>query len=265
MPSLKAPTPLALPGTDFAPALYDELRSAVKGPVYRRSAPEFGERAKTFNGKITILSKALVSPLDTQDVSAIVLFCRKHGLSPSVKAGGYATAGWSVAGDLIVDLGMMRECDIEPPVADAEGGKDWTQLADMLPLGSKGKGRARPSGKKEEVAGKVPPETSTVPAHEAEQPAIAAGTKRRRGDSPGADAENRPLPKLAATQERRNLLRSYDTASDSVAAFLRGPPLPEEGGEEPRKPPANRRRNTSPERAASKPEGEGQSSGSTAR
>ncbi|KAH9922113.1 uncharacterized protein B0H18DRAFT_527594 [Fomitopsis serialis] len=251
----------SIPGADLPPALCDELRAAVRGPVYARSTMEFGERAKTFNGKITCLSKALVSPLDAQDVSAIVLFCRKHGLSPSVKAGGYATAGWSIAGDVIVDLGMMRECDIEPPVPDADDGKDWTKLVDMLPLGSKGKGRARVPDKKEDVASAAPPETSTAPAHEAEEPSVAAGTKRRREDS--AEAEDRPLPKLQATQEKRNLLRSYDTASDSVAAFFRGPPLPEEEGEEPRKPPANRRRYASPVRTASTPTGQGQTSNSS--
>ena len=213
----------------------------------------FSERAKTFNGKITCLSNALVSPLDAQDISTIILFCRKHGLSPSVKAGGYATAGWSIAGNLIIDLGMMRECDIEPPVEDAEDSKDWTRLADMLPPGSKGKGRARQPAKEGGVACEtpVPVETSTLPAEEARDSVVAAGVKRRREDS--AEPDDRPLPKLSASQENRNLLRSYDTASDSVAAFFRGPPLPEEEGEEPRKPPANRRRYTSPERSGDKP------------
>ncbi|KZT72357.1 hypothetical protein DAEQUDRAFT_32334 [Daedalea quercina L-15889] len=249
--------PLAIPGSDLSPALCEELRTAVKGTVYPRSTPEFNERAKTFNGKITCLANVLVLPLDAQDVSAIVQFCRKHGLSPSVKAGGYATAGWSIAGNVIIDLGMIRECDIEPPVEGAEAGKDWTRLADMLPPGSKGKGRACAAGKPDDIPAEVAPETSTLPAHETEQ-SVAVGTKRRREDSP---EEDRPLPKLMASQEKRNLLRSYDTASDSVAAFFRGPPLPEEEGEEPRKPPANRRRLTSPERHVGGLDGEGQVDG----
>lgn len=266
MPSTRPSPPLLIiPGADLPSALVEELRAAVRGPVCSRSTAEyvgnivddlsvtysyvrFGERAKTFNGKITCLSNALVSPLDAQDVSAVVLFCRKHGLSPSVKAGGYATAGWSIAGNIIIDLSMMRECDIEPPVEDAEGGKDWTPLASMPPPGSKGKGRAR-QPIDSIVDSPVPVETSTLPADEAKE-SVMAGVKRRREDSTEPDA--RPLPKLSASQEKRNLLRSYDTACDSVAAFFRGPPLPEEG-EEPRKPPANRRRYTSPERSSDRP------------
>lgn len=221
----------------------------------------FAERSRTFNGKLVCLSRALVSPLDAKDVSAAVRFCTKHGLSPSVKAGGYATAGWSVAGDVIIDLSMMRECDIEPPLPEAEveaqGGKDWTRLRDMPLPGSKGKGRAGGVSRKGgDVVGKVILDTSNSrpiekapPASTIPPPPSVTGLKRRREDSPedGGDA----LPKLKATQEKRNLLRSYDGASEVMASFLRGPPLEPEEGEEPRQPPANRRRIDSAEALAS--------------
>lgn len=86
----------------------------------------------------------MVSPLDANDVSAIVLFCAKYGLSPSVRAGGYGIAGWSVAGDIIIDMSMIKDIDIEAPIPvseDSGGGTTYTKLKDMPAPGSKGKGR----------------------------------------------------------------------------------------------------------------------------
>ncbi|EED82635.1 predicted protein [Postia placenta Mad-698-R] len=213
---------LTIPRSELSQALFDELRTVVKGPVFRPSDPEFAERSRTFNGKLVCFSRALVSPLDAHDVSAIIRFCTEHGLSPSVKAAGYATAGWSVAGDVIIDLGMLRECDIEPPLSEAEaeaqGGKDWTRLSDMPPPGSKGKGRA--GGRQGNKDGVVDVPSTTAAA----EPASMAAKR----------------PKVTTCRSWRQ--RSYDGASESLASFLRGPPLEPEEGEEPRKPPANRRR-----------------------
>lgn len=68
-------------------------------------------------------------------MSKIVLFCRRHALSPSVKAGGYGTAGWAVNGDIIVDLSKLVEVDIEVPHEDGS----FTSLKDVAPANSKGK------------------------------------------------------------------------------------------------------------------------------
>ncbi|KZT01489.1 uncharacterized protein LAESUDRAFT_739160 [Laetiporus sulphureus 93-53] len=218
---------LQIPRSSLPRELFDELKVSIRGPVFKPSDAEFTERSKGFNGKLVCQSKLLACPLDVQDVSAIVKFCSKHGLSPSVKAGGYGIAGWAVAGDVIIDLAMLRECDIEPPLPDAEEGNDWIRMRDMSPPGSKGKGRATSSNDNPEIT----------------------GMKRRREDSPEPVEED--LPKLKATQEKRNLLRSYDGASKAVATFLNGAPLPPEEGEEPRQPPANRRRVYSPEPSTS--------------
>lgn len=109
------------------------------------------------------------------DLSRIVLFCTKHNLSPSVKAGGYGTAGWAIGGDIIIDLSKLVEVDIEPPKEDGT----FTSLSDVASVNSKGK--------------------------KPQQNASASGAKRRRED----DAN----------------LRIYDSASQAVASFLRGPPF----------------------------------------
>jgi hypothetical protein len=142
----------------------------------------------------------------------ILLFCSKHGLYPSVKAGGYGTAGWAIGqclvkhlpsevlnsakgGDIIIDLSKLADLDIELP---QENGS-FTSLRDMPPQGSKGKSKAGPP----------------IPDYSA-----PSSGKRRREDD--------------------DRLRSYDSASEAVAKFLSGPALPLDDSERPR--PTVRRR-----------------------
>lgn len=129
----------------------------------------------------------------------VIQFCSKHGLIPSVKAGGYGTAGWAIGGDIIIDVSKIVEVDIEPPLHD--GG--YTSLRDTAPSGSKGKGKAGSSSADASTSG-----------------------KRRREDDDG--------------------LRTYDSASKNVAAFMKGPPLPSENPDGP-SPSVRRRLNNEPE------------------
>ncbi|KAG1737829.1 uncharacterized protein EDB91DRAFT_1139342 [Suillus paluster] len=119
-------------------ALCQELRSAVRGEAHRRGDPSFLEYSRMFNGDIKVSARAVVCPLDAPDVSQVIVFCRKHSLSASVKAGGYGTAGWAVGGDIIIDLCKITDIDIEPPAADGS----FTSIRDMPLLGIKGKIRA---------------------------------------------------------------------------------------------------------------------------
>jgi hypothetical protein len=63
-------------------------------------------------------------------------------LSPSVKAGGYGTAGWSIGGDIIIDVSKLIEVDIEIPKEDGS----FTSLRDVAPANSKGKKTQASSG-----------------------------------------------------------------------------------------------------------------------
>jgi hypothetical protein len=98
-------------------------------------------------------------------------------LSPSVKAGGYGTAGWSIGGDIIIDVSKLIEVDIEVPKDDGS----FTSLRDVAPANSKGKkSQGASSG-------------------------INSGKRRREDDAN---------------------LRVYDSASYTVASFLRDPSFP---------------------------------------
>lgn len=196
----------------------------------------FAERVKTFNGKLIPRATIAVSPLDAEDVSAVIRFCRKHDLSPSVKAGGYGIAGWSVAGDIVIDMSLIRDIDIETPLVVEEGTIDYTRLKDMPSVGSKGKARAAGSEIATVADGALP-----VPVADPKP----SGTKRSRED----DEEDTPAkePQYKSPLDDPTL-RNYDGASHAVAEFLKGPALPEEKGEAPRQPPTNKRRLHSPER-----------------
>ncbi|GJE98185.1 hypothetical protein PsYK624_144070 [Phanerochaete sordida] len=213
--------------------LRDELADRVRGPVILPDDPAFAERSRTFNGKLSPNHRLVVSPLDAQDVSAIVIFCAAKGLSPSIRAGGYGIAGWAVAGDIVVDMSLMREMAMEPPQTAADGTHSWTRLKDMPPASSLGSGRVGFQGKPEVMA----VVGTTVP--QVERPSA----KRRREDVSPVEGPSTDARPIADAQ-----LRHYDEASHAVASFLRGPPLPPEEGEVARQPPTNKRRIDEPER-----------------
>lgn len=130
----------------------------------------------------------------------VVLFCAKHSLSPSVKAGGYGTAGWAIGGDIIIDMSKLTDMDIEPPKEDGS----FTTLRDIASVHSKGK---------------KPQEPTPNPG------------KRRRED----DAN----------------LRHYDSASQTVASFLRDSPISLPGSRYDGPSPSVRRRVDRPQASSS--------------
>jgi len=142
MPPLSSVLAVAVPTkaqSTLPQALFDQLCGLVKGPIYPTGHETFIERSKMFNGNVMTVAKALVRPMDAQDVSKLVVFCSQHGLSPSIKSGGYGTAGWAIGGDIIIDMSLIREIDIEPPQVTQSRG--YTGLRDMLVATSKGKGK----------------------------------------------------------------------------------------------------------------------------
>ena len=139
----------------------------------------------------------------------VVLFCNKHELSPSVKAGGYGTGGWAINGDIVIDLSRIQEMDIEPP---QPGGGGYTSLRDIVQSADKGKARVG------------------QPVLDLSGPA----TKKRALETEAEDASTSGIPPSAWL---------YSTASAAVASFLHGPELPpDDSGEEPRRPANYRRR-----------------------
>lgn len=189
----------------------------------------FQEHTRLFNGNVLNTSKAVVLPLDAQDVSQytallphnfihtntfsflrVIIFCNKHGLSPSIKAGGYGTGGWAINGDVVIDLSKIQDVDIEPP---QQGGGGYTSLRDTALSINKGKARV----------GEPVPDLSGPAAPNL----LLEGDAKQIVSAPG------DLPTAWL----------YSAASAAVANFLQGPALqPDSFGEEPRRQPVSRPR-----------------------
>ncbi|EJT97046.1 hypothetical protein DACRYDRAFT_102705 [Dacryopinax primogenitus] len=148
-----------------------ELQGSVKGEVVTRDDPKYHKCVYTFNRGLRSPAQLVVRPVDAEDVSVTILFCKKHGLYPSAKAGGYGTHGWSVAGDVVIDLGGMRDMHF---ATDRITIREWEKDGKL-------------KGKEVPVA------------------APLAGYRRDRNDSEGDDDdERRRRPKMAQSTEVPN-------------------------------------------------------------
>ncbi|ORX40036.1 hypothetical protein BD324DRAFT_616012 [Kockovaella imperatae] len=86
------------------------------GPqVWGREDDQFKRGIVIFNGAVKSPAVALVQPLNAEDVSQVIKYCRQNGLEISVKAGGTGVHGWSVAGHVIIDLEKMNEITVHKP------------------------------------------------------------------------------------------------------------------------------------------------------
>ncbi|KAG8926123.1 hypothetical protein FRC00_003231 [Tulasnella sp. 408] len=141
-----------------------ELKSAIRGSVLTRHEPEFDQNLKLFNGGLQSPACMLVFPRSAKDVSEIILFCTRHGLSPSVKAGGYGTHGLAVEGDVIIDLREINYISIS--VEDSPPGSTFTM--DTNP----GRDRLSRSPLSTNAAGDDP--TPPLPCTSAHSPAPAS-------------------------------------------------------------------------------------------
>ncbi|KAF9649484.1 hypothetical protein BDM02DRAFT_3113707 [Thelephora ganbajun] len=203
---------------------FQSLRDSLKGDLHFPGDQAFADQSRIFNGAIITKATALALPEDASDVSKIIVFCNKHHLSPSIKAGGYGTAGVSIGGDIIVDLSRLRGVAIEVP--DNAVPREYVSLRDQLSPTDKGKGKVR---------GQPLRNTSTSNLQDADVTSATsiAPQKRRREAGDASDDEER------AAYEAR--LRTYDPAASRVSSFLSGPPLAPEPGVSRRIPPQDYR------------------------
>ncbi|EIN06442.1 hypothetical protein PUNSTDRAFT_121659 [Punctularia strigosozonata HHB-11173 SS5] len=220
MDAIHSPLP---PPPSLADGLVQELSNLIRGDVYNRGDPKFAYHSRLWNGNIVCRSQVVVCPVDAQDVSKVVSFCAKYGLSPSVKAGGYGTAGWAVAGDVVLDLSRLDDLDIEPPLpepevkmdgdTEAKGRRlrDWTSLHEIAAGGSKGKAKGgRPT---------LSSDIASVPAKRQRSPSTP-GVSRSVGSVTPVPPPPEELMRLPASS------RGILPASSATEIFLAGPPLP---------------------------------------
>jgi FAD/FMN-containing dehydrogenase len=106
---------LALPGeTPQAAALPPRaaraLRSAVRGPVLFPRSPGYDAERLVYNTRFDgVRPDAVVQPLDTRDVQAVVRWANRFGVHVVARSGGHSYAGYSTtANGVVVDLGRFR-------------------------------------------------------------------------------------------------------------------------------------------------------------
>jgi FAD/FMN-containing dehydrogenase len=115
-----------------AAADIDELRSAVRGPVFAPGDAGYDEAAKIWNGAHDASRPALVIRCSgPADVIAALGFARAAGLEIAVRGGGHSVAGFSTGdGVAVIDLSDMNDVHVDPAAkrASVGGGAVWADV-----------------------------------------------------------------------------------------------------------------------------------------
>jgi FAD/FMN-containing dehydrogenase len=86
------------------------LRAAVRGPVLTPSSPGYARARLVYNQRFDgRRPDAVVQPLDTRDVQAVVRWADRFGVRVVPRSGGHGYAGYSTTGrGVVVDLRRIR-------------------------------------------------------------------------------------------------------------------------------------------------------------
>lgn len=113
------PTPLTKDEVRQKYARYESLRAQLatsfRGQLAIRGEPVFAKSITIFNDAAPLGGWMVALPIDVHDISTVVKFCNAHRLSPSIKSGGFATAGWSIQGEVVIDTSLMDDVKLVVP------------------------------------------------------------------------------------------------------------------------------------------------------
>src|ERR671914_1100525 len=86
------------------------LRAAVRGPVFLPRTPGYNSRRLVYNTRFDgIRPDAVVLPLDTRDVQAVVRWADRFDIRLTSRSGGHSYAGYSTTDrGVVVDLRRLR-------------------------------------------------------------------------------------------------------------------------------------------------------------
>jgi hypothetical protein len=101
----------------------EQLLPSFDGQVIRPGDAEYDEARTVFYGDVDRRPAAIVRPADVSQVAEVVGVACDGGLELAVRSGGHSVAGHSVvAGGIVLDLGTLRDLDI-----DLERRTAWAQ------------------------------------------------------------------------------------------------------------------------------------------
>jgi FAD/FMN-containing dehydrogenase len=106
------------------------LRSAVRGPVFFPRTPGYGSERLVYNTRYDgTRPQAVVQPLDTRDVQAVVRWASRFGVPVVARSGGHSYAGYSTIGNgVVVDLSRLPRIGVSGGRATVGAG---AQLIDV--------------------------------------------------------------------------------------------------------------------------------------
>jgi FAD/FMN-containing dehydrogenase len=115
--------------TDANGAL-EAFRAAFSGEVILPGDPRYDESREVFNAMIDRRPTVIARCSSAADVAAAVDFAREQNLVVAVRGGGHSVAGLSVCDGLMIDLGGLKQIDVDPAAktARAGGGVVWGEF-----------------------------------------------------------------------------------------------------------------------------------------
>lgn len=103
----------------YAKSFQLTLSRSINCETALRGEPLFAESVAIFNDAVQSQAWLVVLPTSVNDISTTVGLCYRHGLQLSVKSGGFATAGWSTQGDVVIDTKRMDDILLRIPKQNA--------------------------------------------------------------------------------------------------------------------------------------------------
>src|SRR5262249_54391916 len=108
--------------------LFEELKTALRGPLIQPGDDGYDKARAVYNGMIDRHPAALGRCSDVADVMTGGRHAREQGLTATVRGGGHNAGGLGVWDDaLVIDLGQMRGITVDPAAKTVrvDGGCTW--------------------------------------------------------------------------------------------------------------------------------------------
>ncbi len=118
------------------PRALRELARTVRGPVVRRGSAAYAGAARVYNARFDgAAPDAVVEPLDSRDVQAVLRWADRHDVRVAARSGGHSYAGYSTLGEgVVVDLRRLRSIAVDRGARSASigAGARMIEVVDAL-------------------------------------------------------------------------------------------------------------------------------------
>jgi FAD/FMN-containing dehydrogenase len=108
----------------------DALREGFDGAVMKAGDAGYDDACKMFNSMMDREPAVIARCASTDDVVAAVNLGRENGLELAVRCGGHSVAGLSISDGILIDLGGLKQIDVDAgaKIARTGGGVLWGEF-----------------------------------------------------------------------------------------------------------------------------------------